>query len=81
MGGLIALAIYINNKENIVIRDSLKQTSLWDYKVIDIDGNEILLGQLAKGKKAVCFVNVATKWGFTEKQYRGLIQLHQKYKE
>ena len=61
MGGLIALAIYINNKENIVIRDSLKQTSLWDYKVIDIDGNEILLAQLAKGKKAICFVNVDTK--------------------
>ena len=54
---------------------------MWDYKFTDIENNEIRLGDLTKGKKAVLFVNVASKWGLTVSEYTSLVVLHRKYKE
>ncbi|KAI8991931.1 thioredoxin-like protein [Mycotypha africana] len=53
-------------------------TTLYDFTVKDIQNNDWNLGDL-KGK-VVLFVNVASKCGFT-KQYAGLEELYQKYKD
>ena len=52
--------------------------SLYSYAFLDIEGNEISLGEF-KGKK-ILFVNVASECGFTG-QYTELQELHSKYGE
>ena len=52
------------------------QTSLYDFKVKDIEGSDFDLSQL-KGKK-VLVVNTASKCGFTP-QYKGLQELYDQY--
>ena len=54
------------------------QESIYDIKINNIDGDPINLNQFRN--KYLLFVNVASKCGFT-KQYEGLEQLHQKYKD
>lgn len=56
----------------------LGQTSLYDFKVKDIDGKDFDMANL-KGKK-VLVVNVASKCGLTP-QYEKLQQLYEKYKD
>ncbi len=55
-----------------------QKPSLYDFKVIDIDGKEFSMMTL-KGKK-VLIVNVASKCGLTP-QYEKLQQLYEKYKD
>ncbi|XP_003737910.1 uncharacterized protein LOC100906621 isoform X2 [Galendromus occidentalis] len=52
--------------------------SIYEFTVTDIDGNEVCLEKY-KGQ-VVLIVNVASKCGFT-KQYAGLEELYQNYKE
>lgn len=54
------------------------RTSLYDFTVQDIDGEEISLSEY-KGK-VVLIVNVASKCGYTP-QYEGLQKIYDKYKE
>lgn len=54
------------------------QELIYDIKINNINGDPINLHQFKN--KYILFVNVASKCGFT-KQYEGLEQLHQKYKE
>ncbi|WP_394669588.1 glutathione peroxidase [Halosquirtibacter xylanolyticus] len=54
------------------------QNSIYDYKVVNIDGKEISLDQF-KGKK-ILIVNTASKCGFTS-QYEDLEKLYKKYKD
>lgn len=53
-------------------------SSIYDFKVKGIDGNEVELSQF-KGKVLV-IVNTASKCGFTP-QYQGLEELYQNYKD
>lgn len=53
--------------------------TMYEFKANDIDGNEV---SLDKYKDHVCLiVNVASKWGFTDKNYTQLQELHTQYAE
>ncbi|MGL5640035.1 MAG: glutathione peroxidase, partial [Mycoplasmoidaceae bacterium] len=52
--------------------------NLYEFKMKNIDGEEIDFSKYKN--KVVLIVNVASKCGFA-KQYEGLEQLHQKYKD
>ncbi|PLX12943.1 MAG: glutathione peroxidase, partial [Marinilabiliales bacterium] len=54
------------------------QSTIYEFTVEDIDGNEYSLSQL-EGKK-VMIVNVASKCGFTP-QYEKLEEIYQTYKD
>ena len=50
--------------------------------VTTIDG--VAYGELSNyivDKKVYLFVNVATKWGLTDKNYKQLVQIHADYKD
>lgn len=51
-----------------------KAQSIYEFSAKDIDGNEV---SLEKYRGHVCLVvNVATKWGLTDKNYKQLTALH-----
>ena len=52
--------------------------SIYDYKVKDIDGNEVVMSEFKD--KVLMIVNVASKCGFTP-QYQGLQKLYDAYKD
>lgn len=52
--------------------------SIFDFTMKNIDGNDISLSEF-KGK-VILIVNVASKCGFT-KQYKGLQEIYQKYRD
>lgn len=52
--------------------------SIYDYKVKDIDGNEVVISEFKD--KVLIIVNVASKCGFTP-QYEGLQKLYDAYKD
>jgi len=55
-----------------------KTQTIFDFNVVDIDGNKLSLDKY-KGK--VCLVvNIASKCGFTEVNYKELVELYEKYK-
>jgi glutathione peroxidase len=51
--------------------------SIYDYKVKDINGEEVSLSKFSG--KVLLIVNVASKCGFTP-QYKGLEEIYQKFK-
>jgi glutathione peroxidase len=57
---------------------ALTATSIYDFKVAGLDGNEIDFSQF-KGKK-ILIVNTASQCGYTP-QFEGLQQLYEKYKD
>lgn len=62
--------------EALTLEDMLIEKSFYDFKMKDIDGNEVDFNQF-KGKK-VLVVNVASKCGYTP-QYGELQELNEKY--
>ena len=56
-----------------------EQKTIYDFKVIDIDGNEVSLHKY-KGL-ALIVVNVASYCGFTKSNYKEFNQLYDKYEE
>ena len=65
-----------SSKGQTIMRKQSK--SIFDYKVKDINGNELVLGDF-KNKK-ILIVNVASNCGYT-RQYKDLQELHEKYKD
>ena len=53
-------------------------SSVYDFTVEDVKGKPYPLSKL-KSKKALLFVNVASEWGLTAKNYQELAQLYDKY--
>ena len=64
----------LNSNEKSV--NQTMEKSIYDFKMNDIDGNEVDFAQY-KGQKLL-LVNVASKCGFTP-QYADLQELHEKY--
>ncbi|MFC0774546.1 glutathione peroxidase [Terrimonas alba] len=62
----------------LLLSATLTGTSIYDFKVAGLDGNEIDFAKF-KGKK-IMIVNTASKCGLTP-QYEGLQQLYNKYKD
>ena len=54
--------------------------NLWDIEVVDIDGKKMKL-EVFRGYKALIIVNVASSCGLTRTQYKGLVKLHEKYRD
>lgn len=66
--------------ENAKSKEEWKSAeSIYDFSVKDIDGNEVSLEKYRN--QVVLIVNVASKWGFTDKNYTQLQKLHEKYAE
>ncbi|WP_276504389.1 glutathione peroxidase [Terrimonas pollutisoli] len=63
---------------SLLLAVTLTGTSIYDFKVAGLDGNEIDFAKF-KGKK-IMIVNTASKCGLTP-QYEGLQQLYDKYKD
>jgi len=54
-------------------------STIYEFQAKDIDGNEV---SMEKYKGHVCIiVNVASKWGKTDVNYRQLVELYSKYSE
>jgi len=54
-------------------------STIYDFSAKDIDGNEV---SLEKYRGHVCvIVNVASKWGLTDVNYKQLVELYEKYSE
>jgi len=54
-------------------------SNIYEFSAVDIDGNEV---SMEKYKGHVCIiVNVASKWGKTDVNYRQLVELYNKYSE
>jgi glutathione peroxidase len=60
------------------IMSTLSAATVYDHELLDIDGEKTSL-HAHKGK-VLLLVNVASKCGFT-RQYKGLEELHQSYKD
>jgi glutathione peroxidase len=59
-------------------KEEKHMTGIYDFKVADIDGNDVNLADY-KGK-VLLIVNVASKCGFTP-QYKGLENIYRQYKD
>jgi glutathione peroxidase len=73
---LCAASFGEDKKENS--KEETKMKSIYDFKVADIDGNDVNLADY-KGK-VLLVVNVASKCGFTP-QYKGLENIYRQYKD
>ena len=45
--------------------------------LLPVDAAESPIGSLCEGKKAILCVNVASKWGLTDKNYKQLVQMYE----
>ena len=55
-------------------------TNLFDLEVKSLDGKTDKLSFYTENKKALLFVNVASKWGLTDVNYRELVEIDGLYK-
>ncbi len=74
---ILAYRLLSNTTCGIMATDGPKD--IYGFSVNDIDGNEVSLSKY-RGHVAL-IVNVASKWGLTNKNYAQLQELHAKYAE
>ena len=78
MGGLALKAVSKKGKESL----QSSHHSLFDISAVDIDGKNIeRLGSICESKKCIMVVNVASKWGLTDKTYTQMVRLHKQYRD
>lgn len=75
---IISLALFISNQTGAISEKDTTMSSIYDFTVKDIDGNDIKLETFTG--KVLLIVNVASKCGFTS-QYEGLQKLYTQYKD
>ena len=79
MGSLIFKAVSKKGKD---LLDKLEYKSVLDIPAAPLlGGNAAPLSSNCEGKKAVLIVNVATKWGLTDKNYKEMVQLHKEFED
>lgn len=57
----MAALVFKSGTETIEIAPEIADKLLWDYELKNIDNQTVRLGDIAKKRKAVLFVNVASK--------------------
>jgi len=72
------MGIIFHKKSKETLHDIPK--SFWELKAKNIDGEDVTFESL-KGKKAFIVVNVASSCGLTTRNYKGLVELYEKYKD
>jgi len=75
---VVCAVIFVRRWQNSTPVDSVKETSIYDFTVKDIKGQDFAMSQF-KGK-TVLVVNTASNCGLTP-QYEGLEALYEKYKD
>ncbi len=55
------MVVFKTDYEAIKIAPENENKPLWDFECTDITGSKARLGEYCKGKRAVLFVNVASK--------------------
>ena len=59
-----------------------EHTSLLQCIAKDIDGNQApSLADVVCGKKCLLVVNVASKWGLTDKNYTQMVRIYKEYRD
>ena len=61
MGGVLAAIVFKNGNERVQLSTDNEGKALWDIPLVNINNEHVTLRKLVAGKKAVLFVNVATK--------------------
>jgi glutathione peroxidase len=74
--GAYAFGIYSTSSASNM--KTVKENSIYEFDMLDIDGNSVNLGKY-KGK-VVMLVNTASKCGYTP-QYEGLEKIYEEYKD
>lgn len=78
MGGVVAKLVFKKGKDKFMTN----YNSLLDIPATDIDGNHFnKLEDILKGKKCILVVNVASKWGLTDKHYTQFTKLYKEYSD
>ena len=77
MGGVVAKLVFKDKEEDV----KSQITDLWSINLLDIDEREVCLKDFTANKTCFLFVNVATKWGLTEDNYRELTDLYDLYRD
>ena len=70
MGAMALKAVSKKDKDEI---EKTTYSSVFDIPVrllLEASGSTKLLSEICADKKAVLFVNVASKWGLTDKNYK-----------
>lgn len=79
MGGAVFKLVSKKGKDKF---SEQRYESLLDIPATDIDGNHInKLEDILQGKRCTLVVNVASKWGLTDKHYTQFVRLYKEYRD
>lgn len=79
MGGAVFKLVSKKGKDKF---SEQRYESLLDIPARDIDGNYInKLEDILHGKRCILVVNVASKWGLTDKHYTQFVRLYKEYRD